>query len=406
MNSCDYLLTHACTINEHGLSVLDQAIAIKNGIIVWCGANELLPETLRANAKQSEDCQGRLITPGLIDCHTHLVYAGNRASEFQLKLQGASYAEIAQNGGGIRSTVLQTRAASEEQLICESLPRILDLKQQGVTTVEIKSGYGLEYAAEVKMLRVAKQLGVLSGLRVKTTFLGAHTIPSEYKENAQRYVDVLCNEMLPEVSALGLADAVDVFCESIAFSLAQTEQIFLKAHELKLPIKCHAEQLSNIGASALAVQFGALSCDHLEWSDAHAASLMAQHDCVAVLLPGAHYFLREDKKPPVELFRAAGVKMAIATDCNPGSSPTTSLQLMMSMACQIFALTPAEVLAGVTANAAKALGIDEEVGVIAVGKKADLVLWSVHDALALCYYFAYPLAHKTMIAGQWINSNE
>lgn len=402
MTTCDYLLLNVTTIDPQGQQLHDQAIAIKDGLISWCGPMIQLPTELRDHAAFIEECSGQLVTPGLIDCHTHLVYAGDRAAEFKLKLEGVSYADIAKGGGGILSTVKQTRAASEEELIEQSLPRILALKKEGVTTVEIKSGYGLDLINEIKMLQVAKRLGELSGVRVKTTFLGAHTIGPEFIENSQTYVDLVCEKMMPAVKEMGLADAVDVFCESIAFTLAQTEKIFLSAQALQLPIKCHAEQLSNIGASALASQLGALSCDHLEFLDAAGVSAMAQANTVAVLLPGAYYFLREKKTPPVELLRSAGVGMAIATDSNPGSSPTTSLLLMMSMACQFFSLTVPEVLSAVTFQAARALGIEDEVGSIAVGKIADLVLWSVYDSAALCYYFSYPLTHKTMRAGHWI----
>ncbi len=402
MGICDKLLLNATTINSQGMQLQNQAIAIKNDRIEWCGSQAELPPAIMAGALSQENCQGQLVTPGLIDCHTHLVYAGNRAAEFQLKLEGVSYAEIAKAGGGIISTVQQTREASEDELIAQSLPRILALKNEGVTTVEIKSGYGLDLPTELKMLRVARRLGEQVGLRVKTTFLGAHAIPPEYKGNTQAYVDYVCHEMLPAVKETGLADAVDVFCETIAFSLEQTEQIFLTARTLNLPIKCHAEQLSNLGASALAAELGALSCDHLEFLEAAGASAMAKANTVAVLLPGAFYFLKEKQKPPVTLLREAGVGVAIATDCNPGSSPTTSLLLMMNMACQFFSLSVPEVLSAVTYQAAKALGIDKEVGSIAPGQMADLVLWSINDSAALCYYFAYPLPHRTMIGGQWL----
>jgi len=400
---CDQLLFNATSIDAHGHQLSKQAIAIKNGVIAWCGSESQLPVQY-TEAKEKEDCRGQLITPGLIDCHTHLVYAGNRSAEFKLKLAGVSYAEIAKAGGGILSTVAQTRAASEEELIVQSLPRILALRDEGVTTVEIKSGYGLDLACELKMLHVARRLGELSGLRVKKTFLGAHAIPPEFKGNSQAYVDSLCNDMLPTLKETGLVDAVDVFCESIAFSLKQTEQIFIAARSLHLPIKCHAEQLSNLGASELAAEFGALSCDHLEFLDAKGAAAMAQANTVAVLLPGAYYFLRQQRKPPIDLLREAGVGMAIATDCNPGSSPTTSLLLMMSMACQFFLLSVTEVLAAVTSQASRALGLDKEIGIIAPGKAADLVLWSMKDSDALCYHFAYPLPHKTMIAGKWMDT--
>lgn len=401
MSICDKLLLNVTTINSQGMQLQNQAIAIKNDKIEWCGSQVDLPPAILEGALSQEHCQGQLVTPGLIDCHTHLVYAGNRATEFQLKLQGVSYAEIAKAGGGIISTVQQTRTASDDELIAQSLPRITALKNEGVTTVEIKSGYGLDLPTELKMLRVARRLGELAGLRVKTTFLGAHAIPPEYKGNSQAYVDYICQEMVPAVKETGLADAIDVFCETIAFSLEQTEQIFLAARNLNLPIKCHAEQLSNLGASTLAAELGALSCDHLEFLDATGASSMAKANTVAVLLPGAFYFLKEKQKPPVTLLREAGVGMAIATDSNPGSSPTTSLLLMMSMACQFFSLSVPEVLSAVTYQAAKALGINNEVGSIASGQVADLVLWSIKDSAALCYYFAYPLPHRTMVGGKW-----
>ncbi|KTD08952.1 imidazolone-5-propionate hydrolase [Legionella gratiana] len=405
MFACDKLLINASIIDAQGNQSWQQAVAIKNGLIAWCGAQEQIPPQFY-QTQQKEDCHGKLLTPGLIDCHTHLVYAGNRSSEFQMKLAGVSYTEIAKKGGGILSTVKQTRAVSEEELIQQSLPRILALREDGVTTVEIKSGYGLDLSNEMKMLRVAKRLGELTGLRVRKTFLGAHAIGPEFKGNSQAYVDVICQEMLPILAEENLADAVDVFCESIAFSLKQTEQIFSAARELNLPIKCHAEQLSNLGASKLAAEFGALSCDHLEFLDAKGACAMAEANTVAVLLPGAYYFLREKHKPPVDLLRQAGVSMAVASDCNPGSSPTASLRLMMSMACQFFSLTVPEVLAAVTHHAAKALGIHHEVGEIAVGMAADLVLWSTDDSAALCYYFAYPLPHQMMIAGEWVSSKK
>lgn len=402
MYSCDHVLLNARTIDAQGMMLQDQAIAINNGIIVWCGAQEQLPKSFLTQAKSTTLCQGQLITPGLIDCHTHLVYAGDRAAEFQLKLQGRSYADIARAGGGILSTVKHTRAASEDELVEQSLVRILALKNEGVTSVEIKSGYGLDLNNELKMLRAARRLADLSGIRVRNTFLGAHAVGPEFSGNSQAYVDFLCHELMPAVTAEGLADAVDVFCESIAFTLEQTEQIFTCAHQLNLPIKCHAEQLSNLGASVLAAQYGALSCDHLEHIDATGAAAMAKANTIAVLLPGAYYFLRERHPPPVALLREAGVGIAIATDCNPGSSPTASLRLMMSMACQLFSLTVSEVLSAVTIQAAKALGLAHNIGSIAVGKHADLVLWSVNDSAALCYYFAYPLAHRTMIAGTWV----
>ena len=407
------LLLNATTIDKAGVEKKEQALLIADGFIAWCGDMNAIPVEYKpslTNDKNTlispldiEDCQGQLVTPGLIDCHTHLVYAGNRADEFKKRLEGISYADIARSGGGILSTVKQTRSASEDELLRQSLPRILAMLAEGVTTVEVKSGYGLDLVNELKMLRVARRLGELTGMRVKTTFLGAHAVPPEYKDRPQAYVDYLCADVLPVVTEAGLADAVDVFCESIAFTCGQTEQLFLKAHDLKLAVKCHAEQLSNIGASSLAARFNALSCDHLEFLDERGAQAMADAGTVAVLLPGAYYFLRETRKPPVELLRKAGVGIAIATDCNPGSSPTTSLQLIMNMACQFFALTVPEALSAVTTQAARALGMAHQTGAIAAGMKADLVRWSVKDSAQLCYYFGSSLPHKTMIAGEWIS---
>lgn len=402
MDLCEHLLLNATTIDTQGKEVKNQAIAIGMGRILWCGAKDDLPASYSQQNPVMENCQGELITPGLIDCHTHLVYAGNRANEFKQRIAGSSYEEIAQAGGGILSTVKHTRAASEEQLLEQSLPRLLALRAEGVTTIEIKSGYGLDLENELKMLRVAKCLGQLSGLRIKTTFLGAHAVPPEYKDKKQAYVDFVCSEVLPAVAESGLADAVDVFCETIAFNLKQMEQIFIRSKELSFAIKCHAEQLTNLGASALAAEMGALSCDHLEYLDRAGVDAMAISGTVAVLLPGAFYFLRGLIKPPVDLLREAGVGMAIATDSNPGSSPTSSLRLMLNMACQLFNFTIPEALGGVTYHAAKALGLEKETGSIAPGLAADLVRWSTDESASLCYHFGYPLQHNTMVAGKWL----
>lgn len=396
------LLRNATLIDKYGLSHKQQTLVIDGNLIAWKGDDDKLPHEFTKLATNVEDCKQKLITPAFIDCHTHLVYGGNRADEFQKKLKGISYTEIARAGGGILSTVRQTRAASEEQLFEQSLPRILALKKEGVLTVEIKSGYGLDLVNELKMLRVAKQLGKRTGVEVITTFLGAHAIPPEFSGKSQAYVDYLCEEILPQVVEEGLADAVDVFCESIGFSLQETEKIFIKAKELNLNIKCHSDQLSNLGASALAAKMGALSCDHLEHLDDSGIMAMAKYNTVAVVLPGAFYFLRETRKPPIDLLRDAGVGIAIATDCNPGSSPTASLMLMMSMACQFFAMTVAEVLSAVTYQGARALGIADVKGTLEAGMKADLLRWSVEDEAQLPYHFGLPISHETMQAGEWI----
>jgi imidazolonepropionase len=401
MQSCDRLLTNATFVDKQGQPVSEGAIAIVNDKITWAGPERALPAELRINAKIIEDCSAQVITPGLIDCHTHLVYAGSRADEFKQRLDGVSYADIAKRGGGIVSTVEQTRKASEDELLDQSLPRLLAMKAEGVLTVEIKSGYGLDLETELKMLRVSRKLGSMTGVRVKTTFLGAHATPKEYAGHSQKYIDFVCNEVLPVVAEEQLADAVDVFCETIGFSLAQTEQVFQSAIALKLPIKCHAEQLSNLGASMRAAESGALSTDHLEYTDEKAVEAMKQAGTIAVILPGAFYYLRETKLPPIEHFRKAGVGMAIATDCNPGSSPTTSLLLMMNMACQLFSMTVPEVLSAVTYQGSMALGMSDEVGSIEAGMHADLLRWAITDSAELCYRFGYPIPHDTMMSGQW-----
>jgi imidazolonepropionase len=404
MKTCDKLLLNATVLDKHGVSRRHQALVIDEGLIAWNGDVDQLPSEFKNLATGVEDCKNKLITPAFIDCHTHLVYAGNRADEFQKKLKGITYAEIAREGGGILSTVQQTRAASVEQLFEQSLPRILALKREGVLTVEIKSGYGLDLDTELKMLRVAKQLGKKTGVDVITTFLGAHALPPEFSGNSQAYVDFLCEEVLPQVVEEGLADAFDVFCDSIAFTLDETEKLFTKAIDLHLPIKCHSDQLSNLGAASLAAKMGALSCDHLEHLDDSGVMAMAKSNTVAVLLPGAYYFLRETRKPPIGLLRDAGVGMAIATDCNPGSSPTASLLLMMNMACQFFSMNVAEVLSGVTHQAARALGIEDKKGSLEPGMKADLLRWSVEDEAQLPYYFGLPIHHEAMQAGEWIKN--
>jgi len=366
-------------------AIEDGAIAVSGDRILWIGARADLPPALRTASTREHDAGGRWITPGLIDCHTHLVYAGSRAGEFEQRLNGATYEEIARAGGGIRATVAATRAASEAALVEASKPRLKALAAEGVTTVEIKSGYGLETGAETKMLRVARALGNALPVTVRTTFLGAHALPPEFDGRADAYIDEVCERMLPEVARAGLVDAVDAYCERIGFSPAQTERVFEAARGLGLPVKLHAEQLSNQGGARLAARYGALSADHVEYVDEDDIVAMARAGTVAVLLPGAFYFLRETRIPPIELFRRHRVAMAVATDCNPGTSPMTSLLLALNMACTLFRLTPQEALAGATREAARALGLAREAGTLEAGKAADFVLWNVERPAELAY---------------------
>ena len=362
--------------------IADGVVAAHDGRIVFAGSATDAPAFKLAEVV---DCQGRWITPALIDAHTHLVHTGNRAREFEARLEGASYEDIAKAGGGIVSTMRATRAASEDELVASALPRLDALLAEGVGTVEIKSGYGLELEAELKMLRAARRLGELRRVRVVTTFLGAHAVPPEFAGDADSYIDLVCEQMLPAVAAEGLADAVDGFCEGIGFSPAQIERVFQQAKALRLPVKLHAEQLSNLGGAALAAQYGALSADHLEHLDGAGVAAMAEAGTVAMLLPGAYYFCRETHSPPVDLLRAVGVPIALATDCNPGTSPLTSLLLAMNMAATCFRLTVAECLAGVTINAARALGLEGECGSLAPGKSCDLALWNIEEPAELVY---------------------
>ena len=331
------------------------------------------------------DMKGKLVTPGLIDCHTHLIFAGSRAEEFELRQQGVPYAEIASKGGGILSTVRATRAASEDQLYELALPRIKSLIREGVTTVEIKSGYGLTLVDELKMLRVARRLGEALPIRVKTTLLAAHAVPLEFRDDPDSWVETICQEIIPAAVEAGLADAVDVFCEHIGFSLAQTEQVYLAADQYGLAVKGHMDQLSNLGGSTLAAHFGALSVDHLEYLDSAGIQALAHRGVVATLLPTAFYFLKETKLPPVEALRRAGVPMAVSSDINPGTAPIVSLRMAMNMACTLFGLTPVEAMAGVTRHAAQALGEQERLGQLRVGMLADFLIWSCGHPAELSY---------------------
>jgi len=386
-----------------GEAEADGALAIKDGNIAWLGSMADLPE-YDEDSVAVFDGEGRWMTPGLIDCHTHLVYGGNRAEEFELRLTGVDYEEIARRGGGILSTVRATREASEEELYQSAAGRLQHFLDEGVTGIEIKSGYGLDRDNELKMLRVARQLGEQLPVSVSTTFLGAHTLPPEYADS-DAYIDYLAAELLPEVADEKLADAVDIFCEGIGFNLAQTERMFLAAKTQGLPIKIHAEQLSNLGGAALAAQRGARSADHLEYLDEAGVAALKKAATVAVLLPGAFYFLRETKLPPIELLREAGVPIAIASDCNPGSSPAESLLLMLNMACTLFRLTPEEALTGVTRHAAQALGWAATRGSLEVGKRADLVLWDIEHPAELAYHIGRNPCHRVLLAGETVLEN-
>ncbi|MBL5829050.1 imidazolonepropionase [Serratia fonticola] len=373
------------------------AIAVRAGKIVWMGEQAAMPALA---ATKTVKLDGGIITPGLVDCHTHLVFGGNRSSEFEQRLNGVSYAEIAAQGGGIISTVKATRDAQEELLLEQALFRLQPLLAEGVTCVEIKSGYGLTLASELKMLRVARRLAEILPVEVKTTCLAAHALPPEYAGRSDDYIDLVCNTIIPEAAAAGLADAVDAFCEHLAFSPEQVERVFAAAEQAGLPVKLHAEQLSALGGSALAARHHALSADHLEYATEQDAIAMAAAGTVAVLLPGAYYLLRETQCPPVELFRKHGVAMAIASDANPGTSPALSLRLMINMACTLFRLTPEEALAGVTLHAAKALGLQETHGSLEVGKVADFVHWPLARPAELAYWLGGQLPCTVIFRGE------
>jgi imidazolonepropionase len=375
-------------------SIEDAALAVKGERIAWLGtAEEGRRRAVQARGASLHEVRGQWITPGLIDCHTHLVYGGDRVAEFEQRLCGASYEEIARAGGGIQSTMRETRAATAETLYESALARLKCLMAEGITTIEIKSGYGLELAAERRSLEVARLLGENLPVSVKKTFLGLHSLPPEYAAQRQRYIDAVSGPWLAALAADGLVDAVDSFCEKIAFSVAETEQFLRAAKQLGLRAHVHAGQMSDIGAAELAAKWGALSADHLEYLSAHGAHAMAEAGTVAVLLPTAYFTLRQTTPPPVEMLRGAGVPLAVATDSNPGTSPCTSILLSMSMACTLFGLTPEEALAGVTRHAARALGVLDEVGTIEVGKRADLAFWRIGRPAELCYGLgANPLA--------------
>ena len=372
------------------------SIGIDGERIVWVGQE--VPGDWSTVERQ--DFGGRLATPALIDCHTHLVFGGNRAREFEMRLEGASYEEIARAGGGIISSVKATNGLGEDELVAQSLPRLDTLLAEGISTIEIKSGYGLNIEAELKMLRVARRLGTMRPVRILTSYLGAHAVPPEYRGRADDYISEVVLPGLEAAHAEGLVDAVDGFCEGIAFSPAQISRVFAKAEALGLPVKLHAEQLSNLGGAKLAASFGALSADHLEYLDEEGAKAMATAGTVAVLLPGAFYALREERAPPVAILRDAGVRIAVATDCNPGTSPLTSLLLTMNMACTLFRLTVEEALAGATREAAHALGLQGEIGTITPGKRAEIAIWNAEQPAELCYRIGFNPLYQLVLKAQ------
>jgi imidazolonepropionase len=393
---------HLATMSEGSLGlglISSGAVAARDGRIIYAGPEAGLPAELLRGADVI-DCEGRLITPGLIDCHTHLVHAGNRANEFEMRLAGATYEEVAKAGGGIVSSVKSLRAASEDELVRQSMPRLDALMAEGVTTIEIKSGYGLDLENEAKSLRAARSLATVRNVTVRTSFLGAHALPPEAKGDKDGYIDLVADEMLPAIARQGLADAVDGFCEGIAFSPEQISRVFDKARSLGLPVKLHADQLSNLHGAALAANYGALSADHLEYTDESGAVAMAKAGTVAVILPGAFYFIRETKKPPIELFRKHGVPLAVATDNNPGTSPLTSLLLTMNMAATLFGMTAEECLAGVTREAARALGLQGETGTLQAGKWADLAVWDVESPAELVYRMGFNPLNRRVWRGR------
>lgn len=403
MTDCwDHLLLDcrlATLSEEHGYGMIaDAAIGWRDGAITFAGPMRDLRDTPGTLARVCESAQGALVTPGLVDCHTHLVFAGDRANEFEMRLQGQSYEAIARAGGGILSSVRATRTASEDELFEQSLPRARWLLRDGTTTLEIKSGYGLDLATEMKMLRVARRIGEALGITVRTTFLGLHALPPEFAGRRADFVTAVCDEWLPAVAQTGLADAVDAFCEGIAFTPDEVRRCFEHARELGLPVKLHADQLSDLGGAALVASFDGLSADHMECAGAEAVAAMARSGTTAVLLPGSFYALRETRLPPIEALREHGVPMAVATDLNPGTSPLRSLRLAMGMACTLFRLTPEEALRGATIHAARALGLRDR-GTLAAGQRADMVVWNARQPAELAYWIGGGLASRVFAGG-------
>jgi imidazolonepropionase len=402
MSSWDLLLTdvHLATMSEGALPygmIENGALAISGGNIAWLGPVAEVPAN---SSRETRSLEGRWLTPALIDCHTHLVFAGNRATEFEQRLQGMSYEDIARAGGGIMSTVNATRAASKDELLGTAVARLNSLIREGVATVEIKSGYGLNVETELRMLEVVRALAADSGVSIRSTFLGAHSVPGEYQGNSGKYIDLVCDEMLPAAHEAQLADAVDAFCESIAFSTDEVARVFETAKSLGIPVKLHADQLSDGGGAALAAGFKALSADHLEFTSVDGVKAMADAGTAAVLLPGAFLTLGETQLPPINAMRESGIRIAIATDCNPGTSPVCSLRVVMNLASSLFHLTPEECLAGVTRNAAHALGLEKDRGTLEPGKRADIAVWDIGHPRELSYWMGLNQLSALLIAGQ------
>ena len=406
---CDSLWINAnlATMAGSDLGIIENgAIAVDKGKICWLGSMDKLRDVPENQSPKIHDAKGMWITPGLIDCHTHLVYAGNRANEFAMRMEGKSYTDIAKAGGGIMSSVRAAREASEDELFRAAEKRLRSLLKEGVTTVEIKSGYGLKKESELKLLRVARELGRAYSVNVQATFLGAHAVPPEYPGKADDYITMLCDELMPAMAKAGLADAVDAYCETIAFSNDQIMKLFSAAKRLGLPVKLHAGQLSDMGGVELAAHFQALSADHLEHISEKGVEAMAKSGMVAVLLPGAFYSLRETKKPPVDMFRRHHVPMALATDSNPGTSPVGSLLLMINMGCVLFGMTAVEALRAVTIHAAKALGMAQKIGSLEAGKDADMAIWDITHPAELAYYTGYNPCAGVVRHGQFMDIRE